>query len=214
MTVNVMNGFYKFSDCLLKLSVTNILWILFSLMGIVIFGFFPATIAMFTVVRKIMLKEDVAVLRTFWKVYKTEFWKSNLLGLILVIIGYIFYIDLNYLKHSTNVIQFLYAPLLIMNFIYGLSLLYIFPVYAEYKLRIPMLIKNAFLLMVLYPIFTISMILFCIIFYHIMIIVPSLIIFFSGSVTSYILMKFANLAFQKNSQKLNQNIAKEISDIK
>ncbi|WP_084028990.1 YesL family protein [Bacillus sp. J33] len=62
----------------MRLVYLNLLWIAFSLLGIVLFGFFPATAAMFSVVRKwIMGETDVRVFKEFWQTYRKEFWKAN-----------------------------------------------------------------------------------------------------------------------------------------
>lgn len=77
-----LNGFvgvlYRTSEWIMRLVYLNLLWIAFSLLGIVLFGFFPATAAMFSVVRKwIMGETDVRVFKEFWQTYRKEFWKSN-----------------------------------------------------------------------------------------------------------------------------------------
>ena len=83
-------------------------------------------------------------------------------------------------------------------------LLYIFPVYVHYHVTIAQVIKNAFLMMVLYPIITFLMIIFGLVVSYIMFKIPSSIIFFSGSIISYIIMWCANIAFQKNTEKIEK----------
>lgn len=206
--MNTSGGFYKVFDWIYRLAFINILWLFFSVIGLVIFGFFPATVAMFSIVRHTILKENVPIFHTFWTVYKREFLKSNLLGLILTIIAYIFYVDLVFLKNTTGLIQFLYIPILVMSFIYILMLLYIFPVYVQYDIKVLQIIKNSFLIMVLYPFFTIIMITVGLITTYFMFQIPSSLIFFSGSIISFIIMGCANLAFKKNAQKLEGKVGK------
>jgi uncharacterized membrane protein YesL len=203
--MNISSGLYKLFDRIYRLALINILWLFFSIIGLIIFGFFPATVAMFTIIRKSVLKEDVPIFRTFWLTYKKEFFKSNLLGLILVVIGYIFYLDLIFLKSTSGLIQFLYAPMLVMSFVYMLMLLYIFPVYVHYEVKVVQIIKNSFLLMVLYPIYTIMMMMMILLVSFMMLKWSSSIIFFSGSLISFIIMGCSNLAFQKNAQKLQKS---------
>lgn len=200
--MNISGGFYKFFDWIYRLAFINILWLFFSIIGLIIFGFFPATVAMFTIIRKLVIKEDIPIFRTFWLTYKKEFLKSNFLGIILGVIGYIFYIDLIFLRSTSGFIQFLYAPMLVMSFVYMLMLLYIFPVYVHYEIKVFQIIKNSFLMMVLYPIFTIMMIMIGLIVSFLMLKMSSSIIFFSGSLFSLIIMGCSNFAFQKNAQKL------------
>ncbi|MCK0473675.1 YesL family protein [Halalkalibacter sp. APA_J-10(15)] len=202
MEKNLQNGFYKACDLIMKMAYINILWMMFSILGVVVLGFFPATVAMFSVIRDLLSKKDIPIFQNFWTIYKNEFIKSNVLGLILLVIGYIFYIDLLFLREATGHIQLLYMPLMIVCIIFFLTLLYIFPVYVHYDINILPIIKNSFFLMVLFPIYTISMLIICLIVYFIMITFPSLLIFFSGSVFSLILMSFANFTFSKNEQRL------------
>jgi uncharacterized membrane protein YesL len=203
--MNISSGLYKLFDWIYRLALINILWLFFSIIGLIIFGFFPATVAMFTIIRKSVLKEDVPIFRTFWLTYKKEFFKSNLLGLILVVIGYIFYLDLIFLKSTSGLIQFLYAPMLVMSFVYMLMLLYIFPVYVHYEIKVFQIIKNSFLIMILYPIYTIMMIMMILLVSFMMLKLSSTIIFFSGSLFSLIIMGCSNFAFQRNAQKLQNN---------
>src|SRR5690625_1086500 len=156
--MGISSKLYTFLNLIYRLAIINLLWLCFTVIGLILFGFFPATVAMFTVIRKEVLKEDMQIFQTFWSTYKQEFLKSNLLGLILVVIGYILYIDIVFLKYISGAIQILYIPVLIMCIVYILMLLYIFPVYVHYHVTIAQVIKNAFLMMVLYPIITFLMI--------------------------------------------------------
>ncbi|MDY7223292.1 YesL family protein [Halalkalibacterium halodurans] len=194
--------FYTICDWIMKLAYLNILWLFFSLVGLILFGFFPATVAMFSVIRDLLLKKEISIFQTFWQTYKHEFGKSNLLGIILCMIGFIFYVDLIFLKQTSSLMQLLYMPLLVFSLIYGLTLLYIFPVYVHYELKVWQVIKNAFFVMVLFPLYTFIMVLACLLAYSIMITFPSLLLFFSGSVFSLIIMTFAHFAFIKNDQRL------------
>src|SRR5690625_1946818 len=112
-TTGPMGGFYTLANWIMRLAYVNILWIAFSLVGIIILGFFPATIGMFTVIRKwIQGDGDIPIFTTFWATYKKEFLKSNLLGLFLSLIGYILYIDFIFLRQGvTGFLQFTYYPL-------------------------------------------------------------------------------------------------------
>src|SRR5690625_7256835 len=92
--MNTYGGFYKAFDWIYRIAFLNVLWLLFSVVGPIIFGFFPATVAMFSIVRLSILQENVPIFHTFWTVYKRESIKSNLLALILSSIAYIFYFDL------------------------------------------------------------------------------------------------------------------------
>jgi hypothetical protein len=68
---------YRLSNLILRLVYINFLWILFSLLGLLIAGFFPSTVAMFTVVRIWVLGEtDAAIFNMFWKTLNISFLKA------------------------------------------------------------------------------------------------------------------------------------------
>src|SRR5690625_3722809 len=175
-----MGGFYTVANWIMRLAYVNILWIAFTLVGIIIFGFFPATTGMFSVIRKwVQGKSDIPIFLTFWSTYKKEFLKSNLLGFILSLIGYILYIDFTFLRQGVDgFLQFTYYPLLIVILLYMLVLLYVFPVFVHYEVNIfqvcknafllMTMSKNAFLLMVMSPLITIMMIVGLVIAFYVM----------------------------------------------
>src|SRR5699024_9005025 len=90
-------GLYKLCEWIMRLAYVNILWIVFTAAGLIIFGFFPATGSMFTVIRKWIRKEyDIPVFRLFWSTYRSEFVRLNGIGFIFFVIGIVLYIDFRY----------------------------------------------------------------------------------------------------------------------
>ena len=78
-----MRGVYSVSEWVMKFTYVNILWITFSILGLFVLGLFPATTAMFAVIRKWVLKlPDIPTFKTFTSAYKKEFLKSNVIGLM------------------------------------------------------------------------------------------------------------------------------------
>jgi uncharacterized membrane protein YesL len=197
-----MNGaigrFYQLCEWIMKLAYTNLLWIAFSLLGLIVLGFFPATTAMFTVVRKMLMNEsDIPVLKTFWETYKTDFLKSNLLGLILVITGYIIYIDITFLRNTTGFINFLYYPSLIISLGFALTAFYVFPTFVHFDVKILQVIKNSFFIMLMNPLSTGLMVIGSIAVYLLMTTIPGLIPLFSGSTLAVVIMWSSFFAFSK-----------------
>lgn len=194
-----VRGFYSISEWIMKLAYVNILWISFSILGIVIFGFFPATIAMFAVVRKWVLKEpDIPVFKTFWATYKTEFLKSNLLGMVIVAFSLFLYFNLNIVQATTlPVFKLLYIPNVIVLMIFLLTLLYVMPVFVHFDVSLGKVMKNALFLMVVNPKATFCMMTLIGFLCFILLKLPGLIPFFSGSVIAYLLMWFSRYGFMK-----------------
>lgn len=67
----LINKIYSLSNWIVKICYVNLLWGIFMLVGLIVFGFFPATVALFTVCRKWVLGDrDVPIFSTFWSAYK------------------------------------------------------------------------------------------------------------------------------------------------
>jgi uncharacterized membrane protein YesL len=193
-----MSGIYRISEWVTRLMYVNLLWILFSFLGLVVLGFFPATTAMFSVVRKWVMKEEINVFNTFWASYKSEFLKSNGVGLIIITLGCFFYFNIKIVEAITlPSLKLLYIPNVIMILIFICTLLYIFPVLVHFKVGLTVAIKNAVILMTINPMTTFVMAVLTVGFYFILGKFPGFIPFFSGSIPAFLLMFFSNYVFKK-----------------
>lgn len=190
---------YRSCEWMMYFAYLNILWITFTLVGLVVFGFSPATTAMFAVTRKWVRGEaDAPIFSIFWQAYKENFLRSNCLGILLFIIGYLIFKDLEFfqLKEST-LYSFMTILTLMLLFLYGLILLYIFPVLVHFDVKGIKFIKNAFLVGIVSPLSTVIMIVGISLLYYAFFSIPGLIPMFSGSVVAYLIMWAANRAFIK-----------------
>ncbi|MGM7722473.1 YesL family protein [uncultured Metabacillus sp.] len=195
-------GFYKISEWIMKLAYVNLLWLLFSLVGLIVFGFFPASAAMLAVIRKLIIGDtDIPVFKTFFTTYKKEFVKSNMIGILMFVVGYILYFDLTIVREASGVIRLLYFPLLMIFLGYVLTSFYVFPVFVHYETKIFHVLKNSFLIMILHPLSTIMMVVGAIAIYFLMITIPGLIPIFCGSLFAFVIMWSSLLAFSKIEKK-------------
>lgn len=187
----------------MKLAYLNILWILFTILGIIIGGFFPATFALFSVIRLLLQnKEEASIFTTFWSFYKKDFWKSNRIGWSIALIFVIFYLDIQFVQESTNpFLHIFYYPLLILAFIFCLTVLYIIPTYIHFNLKIVQLFKNSFIIMILNPLNTITMISGVMFIYFVSIFIPGIIPFFSVSLLALFIMIAALRSYKKVEDK-------------
>jgi uncharacterized membrane protein YesL len=93
-----MGGFYTASQWLTRIVCVNLLWLFFSVVGLLLLGFFPATASMFAVLRKWLMGDtDIQVFKSFWGFYKKDFIKTNMIGYFVVIIGLILYMDYRFI---------------------------------------------------------------------------------------------------------------------
>src|SRR5699024_902907 len=132
----------------------------YSIIGLVFFGLFPATAAMFAIVRKLVIldERDFNIFTIFLCFYRKDFLILNTFALFFFIIGYFIYFNISFLVLNPNSFQFLYPGMIILTLVYGMTLLYFFPVYVHFKLGFFQYIRQAFLLAVISPLEVIGVI--------------------------------------------------------
>src|SRR5699024_5476932 len=102
-----------------------------------------------------------------WLIYKREFWKSNLIGIILLVIGGLLYVNLSIAEViQVNLIHYSYYLILLVTILFFCACLYVFPVYLHYNVSIVQIFKNSILLVFFQPLNTIFMIVSVVLLYH------------------------------------------------
>lgn len=194
---------YSVLEWITRFAYVNLLWVVFSLMGGIIFGFFPATIAMFTIIRKwIKGNPDIPIMKSFWEFFKKDFWKSNLLGLFMIGIIAIVGLDLFYIQSNSG-LSLVNIPLFAFMLIFLIVAFYIFPTFVHYDIKVLQVIKNAFLIMLINPINSALMLISLTSIYFIVRAIPALGFIFGGSMYAFITMWFCYNAFMKVEKKKN-----------
>lgn len=128
MKVEKMN---RILNRVLNLVVLNFLWIAGTLLGLVILGIGPATLAVSAVIREWFRgNDDLPVFKTFIENYKSYFKEGTILSLIYGLIGIILIVDFAYI--TTWEFRVFFGMML---FLYFLSLVYIFPILVHYDLN-------------------------------------------------------------------------------
>ncbi|WP_404331650.1 YesL family protein [Mesobacillus maritimus] len=186
----VTSSLYRGSEWIMRFAWVQLLWLGSSLLGMILLGFFPSTIAMFTVIRKwIMGQSDIPILKTFWDTFKAEWLKSNLFGLLLSFIGILIYVDLTLVNHSTEpFMQWSKYPMLLLVITFSLILLYAFPSYVHYNVNLLNVLKNSLFIMLVSPFYNVVMILGLVVIFLIGNILPPLFVFFGGSAIAFVIM--------------------------
>jgi uncharacterized membrane protein YesL len=198
-----MGKLFTLCEWVMKLAYVNLLWFLFTIVGLVIFGFFPATVALFTIVRKWIVKEtDLPIWRTFLTVFLKEFKSSNKLGLVFIFSGIFLAFDVFYIRTIEGVFQFiLIIPLLIIAAVYLMVFLYIFPLYVHYEFKLKDYLKNAFFLSVFHFHITLLMLISLIAILFLLLYQPGLIPFFSAVSIAWIFMFCGMYSFNRIDQR-------------
>jgi len=210
MEFNILNadgGIYRAAELITRLVYVNILWILFTLLGLGIFGIMPATLSMFGIIKMwIKGKENIEVIKVYWEIYKKYFVKINIIGLIMFIIGVILLIDLRYFNSLVGVQYFIitYFIYLIIT-LYFVNLMYIFPITIQYQLKKKDIIKNALFFIFLTPIETLQMVLGVFGVAFLFRFLPSLLPFLGISIPVFVTAWTSEKTFEKIEYKIKQN---------
>ncbi|MCP3740020.1 YesL family protein [Rossellomorea sp. BNER] len=187
------------SEWVTRLVWVNLLWLLFIGAGLGVFGFMPATIALFTITRKWSMGDfDISPWKIFKETFKKEFLRGNLAGVIFIFLGLFIYFDLKVAEMMTGIFSiFLYVFFLFLALVLLFTLIYFFPLYVHYHLSMKDYFKQAFIYSIVSPTTTLLMIagLFCIgyLIYHL----PGLIPFISGVLVAYWIINVCMKRFRR-----------------
>lgn len=147
---HVMEKFNQFSKWVMNLFILQLFWLLGALLGGIILGIIPSTIALYASIRQLYLKNDTFNLLTYFKkTYQENFLKSMVIGIwygIGIIIGYIYLVFLNNTIHSWLAYTHLFIYFLL--FVITLVLLFMIPVYVHYEIPFKKLISSTFFIVV------------------------------------------------------------------
>ncbi|WP_408008533.1 YesL family protein [Pseudalkalibacillus sp. A8] len=196
-----INKFYSICEWCMKMILLNLLWLTFSLGGLIIFGFFPATVAMFAVTRKWVQKtEQINFFKVFLSSFKKEFWKANLIGLILFLIATALYLDLLFIQSFDGRLAFYSFCLIIMVCLFCFVIaLFLLTLYVHIELPFIQYFKQSILIFLSYPLDTIIMVGSVLLITFFFLIFPGLILFMAGSLISLIVTINAHRTFRKLS---------------
>jgi uncharacterized membrane protein YesL len=194
----LLTGIYNLCRWITHFAYLNILWILFTLVGAVVLGIVPSTVAMFVVARKTAMgEEDIPVFKTFWRTYRSEFIRANGLGLLLTAIGLIWYFDLHFFRQYDGTFFTIMNYLMMMiGMVYFILLLYIFPVFVHYDLKIYQYVTHALKIGFLKPMTIVFMLVGSLCTYYFLIYLPGLIPIFGISFYVYFNMWVAYKSFE------------------
>ena len=179
----LMGGLYAISEWIMKFSMINLFWILFNipivflllnllfieqkealpflLIPIILLMpilFFPATTAMFGMVRGWISKDEGSshLFKSYWGYYKENYKRSALIGLILTIAWMIWAADVYYFFNDNNsIMMFLFIIMGIILYVFSINL---FSVTVHYHMKLFTALKNTLLLTIGSPVLFIAVV--------------------------------------------------------
>ncbi|MDQ0223902.1 YesL family protein [Metabacillus niabensis] len=220
----MMSGLNRVFEWVMRLSVINILWVLFNipicylLLSLLLaddlsvaftiiltiavlspFLFFPATTAMFGVVRKwVMGETDVPLVKSYWGFYKENYVRSLCGGIVFTLLWIIWGFDFYYFSQVNVFISSLFLAAGLFLILFTLSF---FSNTVHSELTFVTSIKNSFFLSLVYPITNILMLIgVAVILYISLTMFTFLLPFFTGTL-------IALISFTGYYQKMNKILA-------
>lgn len=186
------NKSFKLLETITNLVILNILWIISCIPVITIF---PATTAMFSVVRNWQTNKDPTVLKQYMKEFIANFKNSFFIGLIWLVMIFVLYFDFAFvltLETHFKVIGF--GVFFTISFLIICTTVFLFPILVNYQVNWKQAIFNSFVASMVYFPTTLSIIIFMIITIVLTYFIPPLsLIFFS--LNAYINYAFCNEKF-------------------
>lgn len=202
-------GLFNFCVWFSRLAFLNILWFIFTFLGFIIFGFFPATVALLATTRQFIKKNNPPILRTFWHYYKKDFIESNKIGLILSLIGILFY--MHFVISSSLQVDiakpFLYTSYL-LNSMLLLIACHIFASFVEYHQPIKQHITNGLFIFIYSPLSNFIIIFGLLTVYFIVKLISGVGFFFSAVLVALVILSSSHFSFKR----LERNIEKKLSE--
>lgn len=169
------------------------------------FTLFPATAALFSVVRKwVMGDTDVSVLKTYFKGYKENYKQSMVGGIFYTLLFVVMIVDYTVYMNQMKNLQVIGLVMLILLVLLFISLFNFFSMVSHYHMKTSLIIKNAILLTIIRPFRVISTVVGAVALIFITAKFPWLIIFGIGSLTAW----FAFFNFYATFQKMQAQIEK------
>ena len=193
--MDILNSkLYRAIEILISFLLLNLLWILLSLPVVTAF---PATAAMFGVVREWGKGTDSGAMEPFFRHLKANFAQSFWIGLIWIVLGAVLGIDFFLLGQAEQWVQVpLFLLLALGALCYTFTSVYLFPVMVNYVSDWKTVIKNAFLISLSQLWITLLCVLICVVVLFVMLYVP-VVGLLAGSATAYAVYSLCKRAFSR-----------------
>lgn len=195
--------FIKVGTLGFHLILLNICFWLGSILGLGVIGVFPSLAALFYVLRQmIVFKDDDDILKKYWKSYKENLLKANLLGYMYVLSMAIVYGNYRaaLLIDQTLLSKAYFFMIILLIAIVILSLMTVFPVFVHYHFPLKDYPKVALIYSIARPIQTILSLGLVYVLAQIMLAYTALFLLLGISLIAYVLMRVATTHFLKSDE--------------
>lgn len=185
-------------DIVVKLAYANLLWIGTTVLGLVVFGIWPATYALFATVDDLLLRREPVTWHGFLAHARTRVVRANLAGWSLSGTGFVlgFYL-LATSDHAGVLAPMLRGALLVVLLLYCCAVLYLMPALLRTNARSRRLAGLTMYLVLARPLHTLTLaIVPAALVLAALFVVPAGLVFFGASGTAYLVLVVAGHALR------------------
>ncbi|MGO4936113.1 YesL family protein [Fundicoccus sp. Sow4_H7] len=209
----LLNKLYIVFEFIFRLIYLNLLWILFTLLGLVVFGFGPSTIALFDTIREWLLNgigSDKDLFLFYFRSFKKHFKDGNIMGWLVVLYAYMLLVNYRYTNFRQEfVFQFINGATIVIAVVSAVIVAYLYSLYVHYDLEKKDYLKTAIRLAYIQPFPTGLLILWIALsLYLTYSLFPYSILLFMSFLV-YGVMGLCFTSFKRNEQILEENKNKE-----
>lgn len=185
---------YRIIDIAVNLLLLNLIWLLLCLPVVTIF---PATAAMYGVVREWIRDTDNGTVEPFIRHFKANFVQSLGIGFLWALAGVIVALDFYLITGAELWLKTpVFLALVLITLCYVVTSVYLFPVMVNYEGNWRSVIKNSFLIAISQPVTTVLCLLVVTLVLAVVLYIPAAILL-AGSSTAYLLYLLCRRAFKR-----------------
>ena len=186
----VSTSFYRALEWLWHFVYLQLLWLFSTLLGLVVFGFFPALYSTHVVMSRFVKGDrQFSIFKVFAASYRQHFFTANGYGLLFVFGVYLLTFNFNYLKVVSGLEHTLLSTCWVMGLVlFTVVSLYLFPTRILTEVKGKALIKNSLILALGAPLSFILLIVSIMALGFALYMVPGLIPFLSVTPFSFLVM--------------------------
>ncbi len=141
---NIESPFFHLLTRIVDIVLLNLLFILFCLP---IFTIGASVTALYSVLMKMMKKEEKQIVKGFFGAFKRNFFQSTVIWMVMIVSGFVILVNYFMLGSLSGLVKFFFTGMIfIFGFLYGSILMFIFPYIARYADSIKQSLKNALLM--------------------------------------------------------------------
>ncbi|BCA86298.1 hypothetical protein EsVE80_18210 [Enterococcus saigonensis] len=200
----MVNKIYEVFNRIYYLMKLNGLWLLFTLLGGVIFGVIPATIALYACMRQqIRYESENHLFQMFKKYYVENFRRSLLFSAVFIAIGLFFFGETVVLANVGNGNLLLEIAIKVTRLLMLLGVAMFFPIFAHFDVTGVKTILQPVLFLLICPLEVIYMVLIFIVVSLLFAISPLLIIFIGVSLPAYGMSHVMLKKFERLEKNIN-----------